>query len=102
MSSRSPVAPHRDGAVIELAVQPRASRNERAGVHDGALRLRIAAPPVDGAANAAILAFLAKQLGVSKSKLEIVSGQSGRRKRVLVRGLDEGDVCEQLRLFRPE
>ena len=101
MTARSPVTPHRDGAVIELAVQPRASRTELAGLHDGALRLRIAAPPVDGAANDAIVDFLAKQLDVSRTKLELVSGQSSRRKRVLVHGLDEHDVREHLGL-RPD
>lgn len=97
-AERSPVTAHRDGALIELAVQPRASRAELTGVHDGALRLRVTAPPVDGAANAAVIEFLSSQLGISKSKLEIVSGHSSRRKRVLVRGSDEVDVRLQLGL----
>jgi uncharacterized protein (TIGR00251 family) len=101
VTSRSPVTPHRDGAIIELAVQPRAARTELTGIHDGALRLRVTAPPVDGAANAAVLDYLARQLGVSRSKLEIVGGQTSRRKRVLVRGLDEHDVREQLGIPTP-
>jgi uncharacterized protein (TIGR00251 family) len=101
VTNRSPVAAHRDGAVIELAVQSRAPRTEFAGIHDGALRLRVTAPPVDGAANAAVLDYLARQLGVSRSKLEIVGGQTSRRKRVLVRGLDVHDVCEQVGIDTP-
>jgi uncharacterized protein (TIGR00251 family) len=88
----SPFQPHRDGTVIDLLVQPRASRSEIAGIHDGALRVRIAAPPVDGAANAAIIDFLSKQLKVRKSDIEIASGATGRRKRVLIHGVEPETV----------
>jgi uncharacterized protein (TIGR00251 family) len=67
-------------------------------VHDGALRVRIAAPPVDGAANAAIIELLAKALITRKSDVEIISGATGRRKRVLVRGATVVDVCRALGL----
>jgi uncharacterized protein (TIGR00251 family) len=92
----SPFQPHRDGTVIDLLVQPRASRSEIAGIHDGALRVRIAAPPVDGAANAAIIDFLSKQLKVRKSDIEITSGATGRRKRVLIRGIEPETVRQIL------
>jgi uncharacterized protein (TIGR00251 family) len=70
--------------VLDLAVIPNARRSEWAGLHDGALRLRLAAPPVDGAANQALLRWLARDLGVRQADLELISGQSTRRKRVAV------------------
>ncbi|WP_035247713.1 DUF167 domain-containing protein [Desulfogranum mediterraneum] len=76
-----------DGAVLlRLYVQPRASKNEFAGLHNQALKLRLTSPPVDGKANKAVLAFLAKVLGVSKSSLVIKSGQQSRTKTVLIEG----------------
>jgi uncharacterized protein (TIGR00251 family) len=73
-----------EGGVLDLAVIPNARRSEWAGLHDGALRLRLAAPPVDGAANQALLRWLAKDLGVRQADLELISGHSTRRKRVAV------------------
>lgn len=87
MNDTSPFHQHRDGTVIDILVQPRASTSVVAGVHDGALRIRIAAPPVDGAANDAVVELISKLLKVRKGDVEIVSGVSSRRKRVLVRGL---------------
>jgi uncharacterized protein (TIGR00251 family) len=72
------------GGVLDLAVIPNARRSEWAGLHDGALRLRLAAPPVDGAANQALLRWLAKDLGVRQANLMLISGQGTRRKRVAV------------------
>jgi uncharacterized protein (TIGR00251 family) len=78
----------RDGRVwIPVRVQPRASRDAVAGVHDGALRVALTAPPVDGEANAALVAFLAKRLGVARRDVEIVQGTTGRQKVVAVRGV---------------
>ena len=87
MTKTSPFHPHYDGALIDILVQPRASKSEITGVHDGALRIRIAAPPVEGSANDAIVEFLSKRLKLRKSDVQIVSGASGRRKRVLIRGI---------------
>jgi uncharacterized protein len=70
------------GVVLELALLPNARRNEWAGLHDGALRLRLLAPPVDGAANQALMRWLADQFGVRLSQVELVSGTLSRRKRV--------------------
>lgn len=74
-----------EGIVFKIFVQPRASKNEIAGLHDNSLKIRLTAPPVDNKANKLCVQFLAKQLGVSKSMLEIVSGHTGRSKNVLVR-----------------
>ncbi len=81
---------------MEITVQPRASKSEIIGLHDGAIRIRIAAQPVDGAANAAIINLFSRILNVRKSAVEIASGASGRRKRVLIHGVSEDDVRELL------
>jgi uncharacterized protein (TIGR00251 family) len=71
---------------IPVHVQPRASKTTLAGVHDGCWKIRLAAPPVDGAANAALVEFVAARLGVAKSRVRIVSGHSSRRKVVEIDG----------------
>ena len=68
------------GARFEVKVQPRASRNEILGFQNGVLRIRLQAPPVDGAANEALIAFLAGELGVSRRMVRIVSGFGSRNK----------------------
>jgi uncharacterized protein len=65
---------------IEVYVQPRASRTMLAGTHDGCVKIRLAAPPVDGAANAALIEFLADLLGIARSRVRIAAGHSSRRK----------------------
>jgi uncharacterized protein (TIGR00251 family) len=70
--------------ILKLKVQPRASRDEFCGPQGDALKLRITAPPVDGKANAHIIAYLAKQFGVAKRDVEIISGEMGRDKRVSI------------------
>ncbi|HET9598588.1 MAG TPA: DUF167 domain-containing protein [Anaeromyxobacteraceae bacterium] len=74
------------GAELDLVVQPRASRTRVVGEHDGRLKLQLAAPPVDGEANAALVAFLAEALGVRRAEVAIVRGETGRRKTVRVAG----------------
>ncbi|MCX9157427.1 DUF167 family protein [Niveibacterium sp. 24ML] len=76
-----------DGSVvIALHIQPGAKRTELIGLHGEALKIRLAAPPVDGKANAALLAFLAKELGVAKRAVTLESGEASRQKRVRVSG----------------
>jgi uncharacterized protein (TIGR00251 family) len=70
--------------VFTVRVVPRASKSEIVGEHDGALKVRIASPPVDGAANAELIKLLAKTLGVSKSKVEITGGQTSKTKQVKI------------------
>lgn len=77
-----------DGVVLTLHIQPGAKRSECAGLHGEALKIRLAAPPVDGRANEALVAFFAKALGVPKSRVELVSGETSRAKRVRVAGVD--------------
>lgn len=68
-------------------MQPRAARDGFAGVHDGCLKVRLTAPPVEGAANEALLRFLAEWLGVPRRDVVLVSGPGSRRKLIDVRGL---------------
>ena len=75
------------GVVLEVLVQPRASRTRVVGEHDGRLKIQLAAPPVDGEANAALVAFLADALSVRRQDVAIVRGDGGRRKVVRVAGL---------------
>jgi hypothetical protein len=82
-----------DGSVVlTLHIQPGAKKTEITGLHGEALKIRLAAPPVDGKANAALIAFLAKACGVSKSAVELVSGDTCRAKRVRVTGADAARV----------
>jgi len=86
-----------DGAtLVSLYVQPKAARNQIVGIHDRALKLAIAAPPVDGQANAAVVAFLAEALGLTKKDITIRRGQSSRRKQVAVRGLAADAIRQKL------
>jgi uncharacterized protein (TIGR00251 family) len=72
--------------VLEVLVQPRASRSRVLGEHDGRLRIALAAPPVEGEANRALVELLASALGVRKGDVELLRGQAGRRKTVRVAG----------------
>lgn len=75
------------GVRLELLVTPRASRSEVAGLAGDRLRVRIAAPPVEGAANEELVRVLARALDVPRGAVELVAGASGRRKAALVRGV---------------
>ena len=80
------------GAVLEVLVTPRASRTRVGGEHGGRLKLFLAAPPVEGEANRALVEFLSSALGVRRAEVVIVSGQSGRRKTVRVSGVTAAGV----------
>ena len=83
----------KSGAALTLRVTPRARKTEFAGVlEDGILRVRVAAPPVEGKANAELLSFLAKVLGVRKNRIEIIAGQRGLDKIVSVLDLSAEEV----------
>jgi uncharacterized protein (TIGR00251 family) len=73
-----------DGVVLTLHIQPGAKKTEIVGLHGEALKIRLAAPPVDGKANACLLAFIAENVGAGKAAVTLVSGQSSRAKRVHV------------------
>ena len=77
-----------DGAVtFDVLVQPRASRAKIGPIHDDRLKLAVTSPPVDGEANAAVIELLAKHLGVAKGTVEVIAGQSSRRKTIRIAGV---------------
>jgi uncharacterized protein (TIGR00251 family) len=78
------LSPHGEGVALRLAVVPNAKRTEVDGLHDGALRVRLAAPPIEGRANDELVAWLAKSVGVPRRAVALAQGASGRRKRVLI------------------
>jgi len=82
--------------VIAVRVTPRSARDEVTGWRDGALRVRLRAPPVEGKANEALRRLLAERLGVALSAVSIVSGGTARLKRVRIDGIDEAAVQENL------
>ena len=87
-----------DGAdtVLTLHVQPGAKRTELAGMHGEALKIRLAAPPVDGRANDCLIGFMAKTLDIAKSRVELLSGASSRAKRIRIQGMDAESVSRKL------
>lgn len=82
----------RDVAVLQIHVQPRASRTEVVGWHGDAIKIRVKAPPVDGAANDELVRFLAKKLSVPCGHVAIESGARSRLKRVVVTGLTRAEI----------
>jgi uncharacterized protein (TIGR00251 family) len=86
-----------DSSRIHVYVQPRASKTEVVGMHDGCVKIRLAAPPVDGAANAALIEFVAAQLDVAKSRVRITAGLTSRRKTVEVDGATAQQLAAALR-----
>lgn len=70
--------------VLTVKVQPKASKDEISGIQDGALKIRITAPPVDGKANKHLIGYLAKLFKVPKSAIELLAGETGRNKRLLI------------------
>jgi hypothetical protein len=75
------------GVELLVLVQPRASRTKVVGEHDGRLKIALAAPPVDGEANAALIEFVADALDVRKADVQLLDGATSRRKRLLVQGV---------------
>jgi uncharacterized protein (TIGR00251 family) len=84
------------GVEIDVRVIPRAGRTQIAGDRDGRLLVRLAAPPVDGAANDVLVTFLAGMLGVARRAISIVAGERSRQKRIAVEGIDLAAALERL------
>ncbi len=81
---------------VEVYVQPGASRTEVAGMHDGLIKIRVAAPPADNAANRALIEFVAGRLGVPKRSVTVVAGGSHRRKLLQIEGVSAGLIAQRL------
>lgn len=77
----------KDGILLRIHVQPRASKNEIVGIHGDRLKILLKAPPVDGEANAELIRYLSEILSIPKGRIEIISGLSGRQKTVRITGI---------------
>ncbi len=88
----------KNGVVFKVRVQPRSSKNQIAGLFDDSLKVRLTAPPVEGEANEACCAFLAKVLAVPRFRVKIAAGQSSRNKLVSVEGVSMEQVLKALGL----
>jgi hypothetical protein len=80
------------GVELSVRVQPRASRSRLAGEHGGALKVQLAAPPVEGEANEALVELFARLLKVPRRQVELISGHASRSKRLRISGLDSASV----------
>lgn len=88
---------HRDGTMLSVKVQPRASRNEIGEQTGDELKIRVTAPPVDSAANESVVRLLAKALGCPRASLQLVRGGTSRHKSILINGLAPVEVMAKLR-----
>jgi len=86
----------KNGLTFDIQVTPRASRAEIAGVQDEALKVKVTALPVEGAANEACIKLLAKELGLKKSQLEIFAGGKSRRKTVVVKDMAKTELEQKI------
>lgn len=77
---------------VDVVIQPKASRDEIVGRHGDAIKIKLTAPPVEGKANAALIAFLAKKLGIPKSAITILRGHASRRKTIAITGVTSADL----------
>lgn len=85
-----------DGVFLSVKVQPRASRNEIGGLHGNELKVAVTAPPVDSAANQAVLEFLAETLSLPRRAVTLVRGQTSRHKLLRLDGLTAEDAAAKL------
>jgi uncharacterized protein (TIGR00251 family) len=81
-----------DAVLLDVHVVPRASKTAIVGLHDGRVKVALDAPPVDGAANAALLRFFADALSLRRCDVSLVRGEKGRQKTLAIRGSDEASV----------
>ena len=84
------------GVLLLLLIQPKASKSEIVGPHNGALKIRIQAPPIEGRANEELVAFLAGFFGVPKRSVSVLKGETGRRKTVFIAGITIADATSAL------
>jgi uncharacterized protein len=90
------VADHAEGCVLPVRAQPGARRAGVQGEQAGALKVAVTAPPEDGRANQALVEVLRKELGVKRSQVELIGGQTNRDKRFLIRGITQAELRKRL------
>jgi uncharacterized protein (TIGR00251 family) len=83
---------------LSVKVTPSAGRNEITGWRDGALHLKIAAPPEKGKANKELIDFLGRKLGIKKSAISIIKGQTGRNKVITIEGMNREEIIKRLKI----
>ncbi len=86
------VKKYKDGLLIKIHVQPKAKKDEIVGIQGDTLKVRIKAPPIKGKANEALQKFLSKLLKISKSSIEIVSGETSKQKSIYIKGRTLEDI----------
>lgn len=92
----NPIEETAGGVTIKVYLSPRSSVNKVVGVHNGALKVALTAPPVEGAANKALIGFLAKLLGLPKSSVALISGETSRNKTLKVKGAAIDEVWSKM------
>jgi uncharacterized protein (TIGR00251 family) len=90
------VVEHSEGCILSVRAQPGARKNAALGEHAGTLKLAVTAPPEDGRANQALVELLRELLDLKRSQVLLLSGQTSREKRFLVRGVTKGDLMAKL------
>ena len=85
--------------VLRVQVQPGAGRNAVVGIHGDALKVRVAAPPVSGKANEAVISLVCSELGISSSEIEISGGMTGRLKRLKIKGIESEDFQQRIEIL---
>jgi uncharacterized protein len=88
--------PHPEGTLLPVRAQPGARRNELRGVQDGMLKVCVTQSPEKGKANKAIVELLSKKLGLKKSQIELVAGETSHQKRFVVRGIDPEELATRI------
>ena len=97
MTTMFPVKESKNGLTFDIQVTPRATRAGIAGVQDEALKVKVTALPVEGAANTACIKLLAKELDLKKSQMEIFAGQKSRRKTVIVKDVSRAELEKKIK-----
>ncbi len=86
----------KEGLLICINVQPKASKTEIVGIHKDALKIKLTSPPVDGAANSLLIKFISKELGIAKSRINLRSGERSRQKKIIIEGMSEKEFLKKL------
>ena len=84
------------GVILDVKVNPRSSKNEISGFIEGVLKIKITAPPVEGAANRECIKFLAKTFNISPSSVSVIKGETSRQKRILIEGVSRDSLFEMI------
>jgi uncharacterized protein (TIGR00251 family) len=93
---------HPDGTILPVRAHPGARRNEIRGVQDGMLKVSVTQAPEKGKANKAVIELLSKQLGLKRSQIELLSGETSHQKRFLMRGIEPAELARQIEAIQTQ